>query len=289
MCLVYSALNGRECSAEKIMQFAFENLDNNLLDDEISKQISNVLSKQLMLSRPHNDESYERKIREAIMAGDRERLRLAIDCDFDGERGVIAFTPLRNAQNLVIVDVTISSRAAIDAGLNAENIYTIGDGMILEIEQCQSASKAQAIARFAAFKFCEMVRFNQEQEQASRHNPISRSIEEYVKRNLNQDINLKTLAKTLDFDPTYLQKAFKKQMGCTIREAILRWRVEAAQLLLEDNSYSILEISKITGFKTQAHFSRIFKHLIGVNPSKYRQLPPEDLKVNVFKKWGIRK
>lgn len=71
MCLVYSALNGRECSAEKIMQFAFENLDNNLLDDEISKQISNVLSKQLMLSRPHNDESYERKIREAIMAGDR--------------------------------------------------------------------------------------------------------------------------------------------------------------------------------------------------------------------------
>ena len=30
MCLVYSALNGRECSAEKIMQFAFENLDNNL-------------------------------------------------------------------------------------------------------------------------------------------------------------------------------------------------------------------------------------------------------------------
>ena len=97
------------------------------------------------------------------------------------------------------------------------------------------------------------------------------------------------MAKTLDFDPTYLQKAFKKQMGCTIREATLRWRVEAAQLLLEDNLYSILEISKITGFKTQAYFSRIFKHLIGVNPSKYRQLPPEDLKVNVFKKWGIRK
>ena len=45
----------------------------------------------------------------------------------------------------------------------------------------------------------------------------------------------------------------------------------AAQLLSEDPSISIVEVSEAVGFGTQKYFAKHFKEMFGVSPSQYRK------------------
>jgi YesN/AraC family two-component response regulator len=63
---------------------------------------------------------------------------------------------------------------------------------------------------------------------------------------------------------------YKKEIGKTINESIMQYRLEKACELLKNKNLSILEISSRTGFSDQNYFTRIFKHMFGVTPSAYQ-------------------
>lgn len=67
-----------------------------------------------------------------------------------------------------------------------------------------------------------------------------------------------------------LSRVFKKQFGMGFSEYVNVRRLEHAKLLLKTTDVSIKEVSAISGFSDANYFARIFKHNMGISPTKFR-------------------
>jgi AraC family transcriptional regulator len=52
---------------------------------------------------------------------------------------------------------------------------------------------------------------------------------------------------------------------------VLERRIELARLYLADGKEALSSIAYVTGFSSQAHFSSVFRRLMGVTPKEYRR------------------
>ena len=220
------------------------------LNQKINDQIVKVLMRHIEIVTPHNDGSWEVIRRKCIMRGDIDGLNKHIYAPFSGKRGVIAQNPIRNLKNLAIVDVTVSSRAALDAGLDSETVYTISDGYILQIEESNTQEEIEAIANLAHNEFCNLVKNIKE-------NGVNFSINtpevfvkayNYILRNLNQKLNVIEIANLMGISHDYLEKLFKKELGQTVLSFIQSSRVQRSQDLLKKSNMPISDIALVMGF-----------------------------------------
>ena len=99
---------------------------------------------------------------------------------------------------------------------------------------------------------------------------ISRCIG-FIKNQLWGNVTLQEASDYLDLNPSYLCRLFKKEMGCSFSQYINRLRVERSQVLLCDQTYSMLEITLAVGFSSQSYFNRVFKSICGKTPQEYRE------------------
>jgi AraC-like DNA-binding protein len=72
--------------------------------------------------------------------------------------------------------------------------------------------------------------------------------------------------------PTYLAKLFRDQRGLTVRQSLVRIRLERAHALLARGGYSVKEAAGLTGWRTPQYFSRCFRHAYGYSPSAVSRL-----------------
>ena len=89
----------------------------------------------------------------------------------------------------------------------------------------------------------------------------------------NLTLSLTDLSESLDVNPAYVSRTFARYFDdLSFGEYIRKLRIEKALQLLENTTYSLSEIAYLTGFSDQSHFTRIFKKLVGQNPSDYRKV-----------------
>ena len=74
------------------------------------------------------------------------------------------------------------------------------------------------------------------------------SIETYIKCNINNKINGKTIAKEISYNYDYFRKMFKEHFGVSINDYITNLKLENSLTLLKTKKYSVVEIAKTTGF-----------------------------------------
>lgn len=88
----------------------------------------------------------------------------------------------------------------------------------------------------------------------------------------NLALSLAEVSKTLDVHPSYLSREFSKYFDdLSFGDYIRKLRIEKAIVLMANPSYSLSEVAYLTGFSDQSHFNRIFKKIMGKNPSHYRK------------------
>ena len=81
--------------------------------------------------------------------------------------------------------------------------------------------------------------------------------------------------KKLPLNYDYVRKNFKREIGITPREYLLKERMKLAAGLISSgvsNKYSLYTVSQIAeacGFSDPLYFSRVFKKYYGVSPSEY--------------------
>lgn len=86
----------------------------------------------------------------------------------------------------------------------------------------------------------------------------------------NSDLSLSQIAKKCDLSECYFRRLFLEYSGETPHAFRQRTRIEKAkQLLLSDEQLSIGEISEMLHFSDIYHFSKTFKMLCGVSPSRF--------------------
>jgi len=100
----------------------------------------------------------------------------------------------------------------------------------------------------------------------------AQELKEIIQDHIDTSLSLKEISKGLDISPSYLSREFSKYFeDLSFGEYIRKQRIEKAIELMADASYSLTEISYLTGFSDQSHFTRIFSKSTGQSPSAYRK------------------
>lgn len=97
-------------------------------------------------------------------------------------------------------------------------------------------------------------------------NVISEIREHYM-----EDISLTSLSTKYNISMGHLSKMIKEQLQVNFSDYIASLRIQRAKELLRDDSLSIQEISEIVGYNDYFYFTKVFKKIEGISPSKYRK------------------
>lgn len=94
----------------------------------------------------------------------------------------------------------------------------------------------------------------------------------FVEENYMLDLTLEGIARDMHITKHYLSSLFKEVTGTTVFKYVYHRRINQAKIMLRLHPHlSITEISQASGFKHLAHFSRMFKAMVGTTPEHYRR------------------
>lgn len=93
----------------------------------------------------------------------------------------------------------------------------------------------------------------------------------YIEQNFHRDISLEEVSRNVNISPYYFSKVFKEETQMNFIEYVTGMRIEKAKLLLSDGQMNIKEVCRETGYGDPNYFSRIFKKMVGVTPTEYRE------------------
>ncbi len=84
-----------------------------------------------------------------------------------------------------------------------------------------------------------------------------------------EKVYLKELCYTLSFSKSYIEKVFKKHVGCGIINYFNKIKIDEAKKLISDNTYSFSEIATLLKYSSTQHFSTAFKQYTSMSPTQY--------------------
>lgn len=93
----------------------------------------------------------------------------------------------------------------------------------------------------------------------------------YINEHLDSELRRDELADYVHLNPDYLTRVFKKETGCTIKEYVIRQKMEEAKALLHTTNLPISFIAAKVGYCNFSHFSYTYKKILGVTPQEERQ------------------
>ena len=100
--------------------------------------------------------------------------------------------------------------------------------------------------------------------------PIIQVVKRYIAEHYHEQITLSALSEISYTSPSYLCSHFKAKTGQNIMDYVNAVRMEHAKELLKDISLKTYQIADRVGFKDPTYFSRVFKSVVGISPSEYR-------------------
>ena len=239
--------------------------------DEVQSRISEKQVNAVARSREeesyHNTYELERMIYARVQNGDADYFR-NISQTVRYKAGKTADTPLRQAKNLFIINVTLATRAAVAGGLDEEIAYQLSDEYIQTVENMVSLDSIDHLSASMLVDFTERV---QEASLPLKDIPedISRSIR-YIRLHTNSNLSVQEVADVVNLSRSHLSRKFKEVMGFDISAFMMRCKLEEARSLLMYSRQSIAEISNYLCFSSQSYFTNVFRKKYGLTPKKYR-------------------
>lgn len=92
----------------------------------------------------------------------------------------------------------------------------------------------------------------------------------YIRHHWKEDIKIKDVAEHLALSESYLSRLFKKETKYTLIEYLTNYRIQRAIELLQDPNVRIYEVAGLVGYRDSRYFSSIFKKLVGVTPTEFK-------------------
>ena len=105
----------------------------------------------------------------------------------------------------------------------------------------------------------------------SEPNPQIQMLCEYMERHFYENITLDELLSMTSFGKSYLLRTFTKETGVSPYRYLQNVRLKQAKKLLEQGETPV-DVSGMTGFSDQSHFTNFFKEFIGLTPKQYQRI-----------------
>ncbi len=95
---------------------------------------------------------------------------------------------------------------------------------------------------------------------------------EFINEHLEQDLSLTEIAEAVGLSQFHFARAFRRTVGMTPQQYLMQKRIERAKQLLTHGDLPLVEISLLTGFKNQSHFTTLFRKFTDLTPKVWREL-----------------
>jgi AraC family transcriptional regulator len=93
---------------------------------------------------------------------------------------------------------------------------------------------------------------------------------EYIDAHLSEPIRLEDIARSTGLTRMHFAAQFRAATGMRPHDYLLQRRIESAQMLLTKTKQGLLDIALEAGFRSQAHFTTVFRQWVGETPARYR-------------------
>lgn len=92
----------------------------------------------------------------------------------------------------------------------------------------------------------------------------------FIAAHYAEPIAVEDIARAATVSGSYLTRVFRKELGTSPHDYLVRYRITRAKQLLVETDLSVGEIARQVGFKTESNFSYRFSKLCGTSPRGYR-------------------
>ncbi len=184
--------------------------------------------------------------------------------------GITGSTALQQLKNAIIITTTLSTRAAIDGGLDYDTAYQLSDRFLKSANEMQNINDLYALLSKIGYTFAKKV---YEIKLPTTSNDQLQKAIQFIQQNTNRHITVADVAGHVGFSRSYFSAYFKKELGFSVGAFIARCKLEEGRKLLQYTNKPLSTISNYLCFASQSHFQTSFKKQFGVTPMQYRKNP----------------
>jgi len=108
----------------------------------------------------------------------------------------------------------------------------------------------------------------EEARKPPRETYVRRAVD-FIHRHFDEEVTMRELSDYLGLDRKYVATLFREALGIPPQQYLLRYRMDKACELLRSTGLTVAETARSVGYKDALLFSRMFKKVVGVPPSRY--------------------
>lgn len=161
---------------------------------------------------------------------------------------------------------SLSSRAAVEGGADPEQVMVKLQDFNNEVNSIERIEEFF----FKVHKIIEEFLDGIFKLADKKHLSLVNNARNFIMENYHKPLTLKATADHLFISPSHLSRLFRLELDCTFNDYLTRVRVEKAVELMKKPEFSVEQVSKAVGFKSQSYFAEIFRKYIGVTPLIYK-------------------
>lgn len=169
------------------------------------------------------------------------------------------------AQKAIEFDVVSYLLKPIDNKLLIEAIEKAKNKINLKYKQDKLEKDVDFVQRMLTFMPIEL------NENPTQYSITTNQIIRYIKENYNKKIDNDILMEVTQKGKTYINTVFKKDTNTTINTFINDYRIIQAVELLQQNIYTISEVSEKVGIKNYRYFIEVFKKYTNFTPKEFSE------------------
>lgn len=193
--------------------------------------------------------------------------------------GNLSDNSIRQLKYWAVSSIAVAIHYAILGGLDETDAFNLSDEYIRHID---SLSNINDMLSYLSEKATDLTYAVYNSKAGKASSPAIRYALHFIHIHLNEKIRIKDLAKECLLSESYLSTLFKRELGVSIHEYILKEKLNAATIMLSDGA-SLSEIAYNLSFCSETHFISSYKKVYGTTPHKGRlnyqsepqSLPPE--------------
>ncbi len=264
MQLMALQLNHHEYHQEQI-------ISENQLAEDVSSQREMIHKEmnEMMFSDDDYHHTYqdERQLLDAVREG-RVEDALHLNSVLDNAIGTMSKDEVSQWRKLVTVAIALSTRAAIEGGVNPAMAYRCSDKYNQQSDSCKNVAELIRCRNSAVKELTEMVHAKHMSKRTSSY--VERCCD-YVNKHYREKIYLDDMAEKMGISSSYLSRLFVQEKGVRLQDYIVQVRVDHAANLLVYSEESLSKIGDYVNFPSQSYFGKVFKKYKGMTPKEYRE------------------
>ncbi|KGA97564.1 hypothetical protein AJ85_06715 [Alkalihalobacillus alcalophilus ATCC 27647 = CGMCC 1.3604] len=224
----------------------------NLINQETESLTAHHNRKWLLLD-------YKDELKWTIECGHKQQLDLLLHSIFESieKNHTITFRFLKNWENHF--DILRSHWLQKEELPSQRQLYWTQDGRF-------SFHHFKQEKREDFFQLFDLVATLGEQEQTNMSKVAS-----YIESHYHYEISLQEISEHFYLSREYISRKFKQEFNQTITDYLMNFRIKKAKELLANPNLKVYEVAEAVGYQHDKYFAKVFKRIVGLTPSDYRQ------------------